>query len=66
MIYDFDVIFDILKETFNLKQKEKALCDAYIGKYLVISISLKGVNVLSYATAFQLAVQVINEAAAKV
>lgn len=46
--------------------KEKALCDAYMGKYPVISISLKGVNAPSYETAFQLAVQVINEAAAKV
>ena len=28
--------------------KNKALCDAYMGKYPVISISLKGVNADSY------------------
>lgn len=46
--------------------KETALCEAHMGKYPVISISLKSINASSYETAFQLAVQMINEAAARV
>lgn len=45
---------------------ETELCSAYMGKYPVISISLKGINAPSYELAFQLAVQLINETAAKV
>ncbi len=48
---------DILKET--------ALCEEYMGKYPVISISLKGIDARTYETAYQMAVRVIIEAAAK-
>lgn len=53
-------IFDGLEIT-----KEKSLCEEYMGKYPVIFISMKGVDALSYETAFQMAVQVIKEAAAR-
>ena len=33
--------------------KEKALCDTYMGKFPVISISLKGVDGLNYETAYK-------------
>ena len=33
--------------------KEHALCDEYMGKYPVVSISLKGIDALTYETAFQ-------------
>jgi len=45
--------------------KETALCEEYMGKYPVISVSLKGIDARSYETAYQMAVQVIIEAAAK-
>ncbi len=45
--------------------KETALCEEYMGKYPVISVSLKGIDARSYETAYQMAVQVIMEAAAK-
>ncbi len=45
--------------------KEASLCEAYMGKYPVVSISLKGIDARSYETAYQMAVQVIIEAAAK-
>lgn len=45
--------------------KDKKLCEDYMGKYPVISISLKGINAASYDTAFQLAVKTIKDAAQK-
>ncbi len=45
--------------------KETALCEEYMGKYPVISISLKGIDALHFETAYQMAVRVIVEAAAK-
>ena len=45
--------------------KETALCEEYMGKYPVISVSLKGIDARTYETAYQMAVQVIMEAAAK-
>ena len=45
--------------------KETALCEEYMGKYPVISISLKGIAALHFETAYQMAVRVIVEAAAK-
>ena len=45
--------------------KETALCEEYMGKYPVVSISLKGIDAWSYVTAYQMAVQVIIDAAAK-
>ena len=43
--------------------KEKALCEEYMGKFPVVSISLKGVEADNYETARNLAVKVINEEA---
>ncbi len=45
--------------------KETALCEEHMGKYPVISVSLKGIDARSYEIAYQMAVQVIIEAAAK-
>ena len=45
--------------------KEYALCEEYMGKYPVISVSLKGIDARSYEIAYQMAVQLIMEAAAK-
>ena len=55
------------KDIFNgLKiAEEKELCEEYMGKYPVISISLKGIDARSYDTAYQMAVQLIKEVAAK-
>ena len=44
--------------------KETALCEEYMGKYPVIAVSLKGMDALSYETAYHMAVQIITEAAA--
>ena len=49
------VIFEGLKIT-----KEKNLCDAYMGKFPVISVSMKDINAGSYEMACKMAVQVIN------
>lgn len=43
--------------------KNKALCDAYMGKYPVISISLKGVNAGSYENARSLLKRIVMEEA---
>ena len=43
--------------------RETALCSEYMGKFPVVSISLKGVEADTYATARKLAVKVINEEA---
>ena len=45
--------------------KETVLCEEYMGKYPVVSISLKGIDAWSYETAYQMAVRVIIDAAAK-
>ena len=45
--------------------KEASLCEEYMGKYPVVSISLKGIDARSYEIAYQMAVRVIIEAAAK-
>ena len=45
--------------------KETALCAEYMGKYPVLSVSLKGIDAWSYETAYQMAVRVIIDAAAK-
>ena len=43
--------------------KETSLCDEYMGKFPVVSVSLKGVEADNYETARNLAVKVINEEA---
>ena len=45
--------------------KETALCEEYMGRYPVISVSLKGIDAWSYETAYQMAVRVIIDEAAK-
>ena len=45
---------------------EPDLCQKYMGQYPVISLSLKGINAVSYETAFKIAVRGINESAAMV
>ena len=44
--------------------KETALCEEYMGKYPVISVSLKGIEARSYETAYQMTSQVIMKRAA--
>lgn len=46
--------------------KETALCQEHMGKYPVISVSLKGIDALSYENAFRMAVQIMTGEAAKV
>ncbi|MDY3920140.1 MAG: AAA family ATPase [Candidatus Limivivens sp.] len=43
--------------------KNKELCDKYMGKFPVVSISLKGVNARNYQEAFHLLAEIINEEA---
>lgn len=43
--------------------KDTKLCEEYMGKYPVISISLKGINAATYETAFDFAVQLIQRTA---
>lgn len=45
---------------------ETALCEEYMGKYPVISISLKGVEGRNYDLAFQMAVQIMKRVPLKV
>ena len=45
--------------------RETALCQEHMGKYPVISVSLKGIDARNYEIAYQMAAQVIIEAAAK-
>ena len=40
--------------------EERALCETYMGKFPVISISLKGLNASSYETALEMAVPLIQ------
>ena len=53
-------LFDGLKIT-----EEKELCEKYMGKFPVLSISLKSIEALNYEDAFQTAVQMINRVAAE-
>lgn len=43
--------------------KEKELCDTYMGKFPIVSISLKGIEADDYGMAHSMAVKVINEEA---
>lgn len=45
--------------------KETALCEEYMGKYPVLSVSLKGIDARTYETAYQMTVRVMIETAAK-
>lgn len=45
--------------------KEKTLCEDYMGKYPVISVSLKSINAATYETAFAFAVEIIKEVTAR-
>ena len=45
--------------------KETALCEEHMGKYPVISVSLKGIDARVYETAYQMAAQVIIDTAAR-
>lgn len=45
--------------------REKELCEKYMGKFPVISLSLKGVNACCYENAWKMAVQIINGEARK-
>ena len=53
------------KSIFNgLKiAEEKRLCEEYMGKYPVISVSLKGINASGYDTAAAMAISLVREAA---
>lgn len=46
--------------------KETELCEKYMGRFPVVSISLKGIDALIYEDAFKMAVQIINQAAFEV
>ncbi len=46
--------------------KETALCEEYMGKYPVVSISLKGIDARNYELAFQMAIQILKRVPAKV
>ncbi len=53
-------IFDGLKIS-----KDKKLCEDYMGKYPVISVSLKGINAAAYEDAFDFAVQIMKNVAGR-
>ncbi len=46
--------------------KEASLCEEYMGKYPVLSISLKGIDARNYEIAFEMAVQIMKRVPAKV
>ena len=46
--------------------KEDALCAEYMGKYPVVSISLKGIDALNYEMAFRMGAQAVRRAASEV
>ena len=46
--------------------KETELCEEYMGKYPVVSISLKGIDALNFETAFEMAALLVRRAASKV
>lgn len=43
--------------------KETALCETYMGKYPVLSISLKDISASSYETALKMVAQIVRESA---
>ena len=45
--------------------KETALCEEYMGKYPVVSISLKGIDALNFETAFERASLLVRRVASK-
>ena len=45
--------------------KDKKLCEDYMGKYPVISVSLKGINAAAYEDAFDFAVQIMKNVAGR-
>ena len=45
--------------------KDTKLCEEYMGKYPVISISLKGINAAAYEDAFDFAVQIMKNVAGR-
>ena len=55
----------MLEQFFSLNGRPE-LCQKYMGQYPVISLSLKGINAVSYETAFKIAVRGINESTAMV
>ena len=46
--------------------KEASLCEEYMGKYPVLSISLKGIDARNYEMAFEMAIQIMKRVPAKV
>ncbi|MEF2954210.1 MAG: AAA family ATPase, partial [Blautia sp.] len=46
--------------------KDTKLCEEYMGKYPVISISLKGINAATYEAAFDFAVRIMKKVARNV
>nr|WP_296041139.1 AAA family ATPase [uncultured Blautia sp.] len=50
-------------EGLHIRQ-EKKICEEYMGKYPVVSISMKGIEAGDYETAFKVAVRIMNETAA--
>ncbi len=46
--------------------KETAFCEEYMGKYPVVSISLKGIDAINYETAFRMGARAVRRAASKV
>ena len=46
--------------------KETALCEEYMGKYPVVSISLKGIDALNFETAFERAALLVRRTASNV
>ena len=54
-------IFDGLKIS-----KETALCEEYMGKYPVVSISLKGIDALNFEMAFRMGARTVRRTASKV
>ena len=46
--------------------KETAICEEYMGKYPVVSISLKGIEARNYEMAFEMAVQIMKRVPLKV
>lgn len=45
--------------------QETELCEKYMGKFPVISISLKGINAVTYETAVKMTAMIINEEASR-
>lgn len=47
-------------------EQEKDLCEEYMGKYPVISVSLKSINAANYEMAYNMAADIVREAAMQV